>query len=158
MTIATIQLKNELFSSPVETTKDKVLSFRVEEGLYKLLEDLAQELELETVSNATRTILRFYLLNAIYEEEWKKLHSAEFKSFIKQVEKTGETAELENYRNLLAELSKYVQLMRAIIDRINISAEFFEGVMDKLETVTEKLEQVDIVWKKETSQEKRKNG
>lgn len=148
MTVATIQLNNELFTSPVETAKDKVLSFRVEEGMYKLLEDLAQELQLETVSNISRNILRFYLLNAIYEDQWNKLHSAEFKAFVKQVEKAGDTVELENYRSLLSDLSKYVQLMRAIIDRINISASFFEAEMNKLEQVTEKLEQLDIVWKK----------
>jgi hypothetical protein len=146
MTVATIELRNELFSSPVETAKDKVLSLRVEEAMYKLVEDIAQEIGTETVSATARKILRFYLLNAIYEEEWKKLHSKDFDKFLKQVEETGELVELENYRDLLAELSKYVQLMRAIIDRINISATFFESEMSKLEEVSDKLEQVDIIF------------
>lgn len=148
MTFRTLELRSELFSSPVEITKDKVVSLRVEQGLYNLLEDLSQELNSESVSQTARDILRFYLLNAIYEQEWKKLHSKDFESFLNQVEKTGKTVELENYRELLSELSKYVQLMRAIIDRINISAEFFENEMLELEQVTEKLEQADIVWKK----------
>ena len=149
MTLNTIELKNDLFNSPVETTKDKVLTFRLEESLYKLLFDLTKELDTETVSQTARKILRFYLLNAIFEEEWKVLHSENFKKYISQVSEAGNQVELENDRNLLSELSDYVELMRAIVDRINASAAFFGSVTAELEHVTQKLEEVEIVWKKE---------
>jgi len=150
MTLRTIELKNSLFNSPVETTKDRTLSFRLEESLYKLLLDLTKELDTETVSKTARKIIRFYLLNAIYEEEWEVLHSENFKKYFEKVKQAGNSIELDNYRNLLSELSEYVELMRAIVDRINASSAFFEAEMNKLELITSKFEEVDIVWKKET--------
>jgi len=152
MTVLTVEMKKELFSSPVETTKDKVLSFRIEEGLYKLLEDISKELDTDTVSNTARKILRFYLLNAIYEEEWKRFHSKDFSKLIQKVDQAGKTIELENFKNLVAELSEYAKLMRAIIDRINISSEFFEGEMSKLEETTSKLEGANILLRKASSE------
>jgi len=149
MTLNTIELKNGLFNSPVESTKDKVLSMRVEEGMHKLLADLTKELDTKTVSQTARKILRFYLLNAIYEEEWKRLHSKSFKIFAKEVARAGPEIEIQKYKRLLEDLQHYVELMRAIIDRINVSASFFESEMSKLEEVTEKLEEADILWKKE---------
>jgi hypothetical protein len=72
------------------------------------------------------------------------------------VEQAGEVVELENYRKLLSELSGYVELMRAIIDRINVSSEFFDNSLNKLEEITEKLEEVDIIWERGIQKGKKK--
>jgi len=58
MTIGTVELKKNLLN-PVESTKDKVLSFRIEESMHELLQDLSKELETETVSDTVRKILNF---------------------------------------------------------------------------------------------------
>jgi hypothetical protein len=148
MNASAIQLNEKLFRVPFETTKDKVISIRIEESLFSLLVDLSKELHVQSVSETVRKIIYFYLLNAIYEEEWKNLHSKNFESFINKVAEAGSQVELNNYKNLLQELSEYVVLMRAVVDRINASAGFFEGETDKLEEVTGKLEKAKIVWRK----------
>jgi hypothetical protein len=148
MNASAIQLNEKLFRVPFETTKDKVISMRIEESLYSLLVDLSKELHVQSVSETARKIIYFYLLNAIYEEEWKKIHSKNFESFINKVAEAGSQVELNNYKDLLQELSEYIVLMRAVVDRLNAAGGFFENEMNKLEEVTDKLEKTEIVWRK----------
>lgn len=148
MTIHELQSENILFSSLFSSTKDKAISFRVEESIYELLKDLAKELETETISQTARKILYFYLLNVIYEEEWKTIQAEGFEEYIKKVSDAGDKVELQKYKNLVEELSEYSKFMRSIIDRIALTEEFFDKEIGKLEEVTSKLQSVKIVLEK----------
>jgi len=148
MAIHELQAQNILFSSLFSSTKDKAISFRVEESIYELLKDLAKELETETISQTARKILYFYLLNVIYEEEWKTIQADSFEEYIKRVSEAGDRVELQKYKNLVEELSEYSKFMRSIIDRIALTEEFFDKEIKKLEEVTSKLENVKIVLEK----------
>jgi len=148
MTINELQLQNFLFNSLADSTKDKTVSFRVEESVYKLLQDLAKELETETISQTARKILYFYLLNVVYEEEWETVQAAGFEQYIQELKEAGDKIELLKYKNLLEKLHEYVQFMRSIIDRMRITEEFFSNEINKLEEVTTRLENVKIVLEK----------
>jgi len=148
MTTNEIQVEKFLFSSLFDTTKDRAISFRVEESIYTLLKDLSKELETETISQTARKILYFYLLNVIYEEEWKTVQAEGFEEFIQEAQETGDKVELQKYRNLLDQLSDYVEFMRSIVDRMHVTEEFFEKEVDKLSEVTSKLENVKIILEK----------
>jgi len=148
MTLGMVELQSEFMVSALETTKDKILSFRIEEGMYKLLEDLAKELDTETVSKTVRKILYYYLLNVIYEEEWEKVKAEGFEKYIQEVKEAGDKIELLKYKNLLEQLHEYVQFMRSIIDRMRITEDFFDNEVNKLSEVTRKLENVKIILEK----------
>ena len=148
MSLRAIDFRNEFLNSPMELTKDKVIALRIEPGMYKLLEELSQDLSAGSVSQVTRDILRFYLLNAIYEKEWKRIHSKDFQSFVEQIETAGNTIELENYRELLAEVSRYLKLLKEILKKTKNSVLFFDDVISELEEVTEKLEKVNIIFER----------
>jgi len=148
MTIHELQADNILFSSLFSSTKDKAISFRVEESIYELLKDLAKELETETISQTARKILYFYLLNVIYEEEWKTIQAEGFEEYMKKVAEAGDKVELQKYKNLVEELSEYSKFMRSIIDRIALTEEFFDKEIDRLAEATNKLESVKIILEK----------
>jgi hypothetical protein len=158
MTASTMEMKNDLFTFAVGSTKDKVLSFRIEEGMYKLLEDLAKEFDTDTVSQMARKILRFHLLNAIYEEEWKAVHSKDFNKFIQEVAGAGKEIEVERFKMFLQEFSEYLELLKSIGSRINFSIEFFEKRTQELEGVVSKLENASILFDRGINKGKSKNS
>jgi len=146
MTINELQLEKFLFSSLLNSNKDKVLSIRIEESMHELLQDLAKELETETVSDTVRKILNFYLINAIYEAEWKKLHSKDFQNFLEEVAEAGDTIEIDRFRRLLEEFSEYLEFLKSIAERVNHSVIFFEQKAKELEQVITRLEHASILW------------
>jgi len=146
MTIKTLEKGESLFGTLLTTTKDKVVSLRVEESLYDLLEQLSEQLETENVSQTIRKIIYFYLLNSIYEEEWKTLHSRDFEKFIQKAHKVGNRIELNKYKNLLGEISVYMKLIRTIANQLRSSENFFSEELDKLELAVRELEKASIYW------------
>ena len=143
MNLNAIQL--EEFS--VVTTKDKVLSLRVEESLYNFLEELSQEWNTGSVSQVVRKILSFYFMNKVYEEEWKKIHSENLESFIQELKNSGNEIELQKYKNLLEEFSGYLKVFRSIAEALKKTEVFFSGELDKLEYSMDKLQKAGIVWR-----------
>jgi hypothetical protein len=146
MTINELQLEKFLFSSLLNSNKDKVLSIRIEESMHELLQDLAKELETETVSDTVRKILNFYLINAIYEAEWEKLHSKDFQNFLEEVAEAGDTIEIDRFKRLLEEFSEYMDFLKSIAERVNHSIIFFEQKTEELEQVISRLEHASILW------------
>ena len=67
------QLIREMLASEFpETRRSKVLSLRVEESLFKALEEQAQEWNL-SISEALRKLITFYFLPLALEIEWRKV-------------------------------------------------------------------------------------
>lgn len=146
MTINELQLEKFLFSSLLNSNKDKVLSIRIEESMHELLKDLAKELETETVSDTVRKILNFYLINAIYEAEWEKIHSKDFQKFLEEVAEAGDNIELNKFKRLLEEFSEYLDFLKSMAERVRHSVIFFEEKNEELEKAISKLEHASILW------------
>jgi uncharacterized protein YaaW (UPF0174 family) len=146
MNYSTIEVEN---SSPIETTKNKVLSMRIEESLYNLLEDLTKELQTETVSNTARKVLYHYLLTSIYEKEWKNIHSENFEEFVQEVAEAGNKIEINKYKNLLKTFSEYLELSKSITDKVENSFRFVYEINEDLDKAVSKLEKAEIVWRKQ---------
>jgi hypothetical protein len=149
MVMSAIQLENKVNYSSGTATKDKVLSVRVEEGLYNLLEQLTEDWNSGSVSKTVRTLLLYYFLPMVYEEQWKKLTEGNFSRFVQEVLNSGNEMELQNYRNLLAKFSDYYSDMKTIAEKMTASEQFFNNQVEQLELVANKLEEVSILWKGE---------
>jgi len=155
MVMNAVQLENKVFYSP-GTTKDKVLSVRVEDSLYNLLEELTEDWNSGSVSKTVRTLLFHYFLPMVYEEQWKQLHSEGFKKYVQQVLNEGNEIELQKYKNMLERFSEYYSDMKTIAEKMQSSEKFFTEQVDMLEKVAEKLEEVSILWKGELFEGKKK--
>jgi hypothetical protein len=152
-----VQLENKLFYSGA-TTKDKVLSVRVEEGLYSLLEELSEDWNSGSVSKTVRTLLLYYFLPMVYEEQWKQVHSEGFEKYVKELMNEGNEIELQKYKNLLHKFSDYHSDMKTIAEKMQVSEDFFMEQVEMLEQVAEKLEKVSILWKGELFEGKKKQN
>jgi len=157
MSVNAIQLDKALYTSRAET-KDKVLSVRIEENLYELLEKLTGEWETGSVSKTVRTMFLNYLIPEIYEEQWKKIHSKSLENYIKKLLSEGDRIELEKYKELLEQFSEYMKHMRKVVEDMKASQEFFEGELEKLEEGANKLEAVSILWKGDLFEGKKKQN
>jgi len=145
----TVEIKEVFFSSLFSSTKDKVLSMRIEESLYKLLEELSKEMETETVSETVRKIISFYLLSAIFEEEWEKINSESFEEFVQEVAEAGDKIEIQKFKRLLQEVSEYLEFLKTLGDKVRNSVYFFEEKTQELGETISKLEQASIIWNEE---------
>lgn len=158
MTMNNVLLENKLSYSGTTTTKDKVLSVRVEEGLYNLLEELTEDWNSGSVSKTVRTLLLYYFLPVIYEQQWKQVHEENFRNYVQELLETGNEIELQKYRNLLEKVSDYISDMKSIGKNIVASEQFFQNQVDMLEKTVVKLEEVSILWKGELFEGKKKQN
>jgi len=156
MTLNSVQVENKLYYNSGTATKDKVLSVRIEEGLYKLLEELTEDWNLVSVSKTVRTLLLYYFLPMVYSEQWKQVQEKDFTSFIQEVLNSENEMELQKYKNLLEKLSEYFESMKTIAEKVNASEKFFSEQVDMFEQVAKKLEEVNILWKGELFEGKKK--
>ena len=79
--------QRELFSSTDTVTKDKVLTVRVEEGFYNLLEAYAEEMNTGSVANTARKILSMFLLPAIYKFEYENMKPEKLSEYVREKRK-----------------------------------------------------------------------
>jgi len=126
--------KQELFSSTDTVTKDKVISVRLEEALYSLLQAQAETWNLKTVSETVRKILSFHFLPLIYEIEWMN-RIPEYEQYKQEQETTGISFELSKYNQFLYEVNEYYEFTLEAISRGKIAVEFMEEIKEKMETV-----------------------
>lgn len=127
--------EQELFSSTDTVTKDKVLSVRLEEALFNLLQAQNETWKQKTVSETVRTILAFHFLPLVYEFEWKNRTPEQFEQYKQEQEKTGLSFELSRYNHFIFEVAEYYRFLVEAISRGNASIEYLEATKEKLETV-----------------------
>jgi len=127
--------EQELFSSTDTVTKDKVISIRLEEALFNLLQAQNESWKQKTVSETVRAILAFHFLPLVYEFEWKNRTPEEFEKYRLEQEKTGFSFELSRYSNFIFQVAEYYRFLVEAISRGNASIEYLEAVKEKLETV-----------------------
>jgi len=150
-----VQFENKLNVSPT-TTKDKVLSVRVEDSLYSLLEELTEDWKTGSVSKTVRTLLLYYFSPMFYEEQWKQVHSEDFSKYVQELLNEGNEIELQKYKNMLEKFSSYLKLFRTINEKVNATEQFLSEHEEMLEKVVSRLEEVSILWKGKVFEGKKK--
>lgn len=156
MVVTALQLDNRISYSSGTITKDKVLSVRVEEGLYNQLEKLTEEWNTGSVSKTVRTLLLYYFLPVLYEEQWKQVNSESFMRFVEIALAEGKEIELQKYKELMEVFSEYLTKIKTIAEGMNSSEQFFISQVELLEQVSEKLEEASILWKGKLFEGKKK--
>jgi len=122
----------EMFSSTDTVTKDKVISIRLEEALFNLLQAQNEIWKQKTVSETVRTILAYHFLPTVYE--------IELMNRIPEYEQYKNTIfEWSKYKDFLFEFNEYYEFILEAISRGKNSIEFLEVVKKKLETTLEEL-------------------
>ena len=120
--------EQELFSSTDTVTKDKVISIRLEEALFNLLQAQNEIWKQKTVSETVRTILAYHFLPTVYE--------IELMNRIPEYEQYKNTIfEWSKYKDFLFEFNEYYEFILEAISRGKNSIEYLEAVKEKLETV-----------------------
>jgi len=144
-TVERTELKRFFTSSGV-APKDKVISLRVEEALFELLEELTEEWKTGSVSMTLRIILSLFLIPAVYEEEWKRTKQENLSEYLELLKAEGEVVELQRFKQLLEELSKYKDFVNKMNLRLATSISFFEEEIKKVEEAVEILQDMKISW------------
>ena len=122
----------EMFSSTDTVIKDKVISIRLEEALFNLLQAQNEIWKQKTVSETVRTILAYHFLPTVYE--------IELMNRIPEYEQYKNTIfEWSKYKDFLFEFNEYYEFILEAISRGKNSIEFLEVVKKKLETTLEEL-------------------
>ena len=155
MVMNAVQFENKLNVSPT-TTKDKVLSVRVEDSLYSLLEELTEDWKTGSVSKTVRTLLLYYFSPMFYEEQWEQVHSENFNKYVQELLNEGNEIELQKYKNMLEKFSSYLKLFRTINEKVNATEQFLSEHEEMLEKVVSRLEEVSILWKGKVFEGKKK--
>lgn len=119
--------EKELLSSTDTVTKDKVISIRLEEALFSLLQAQNETWKQKTVSETVRTILAYHFLPTVYEME--------FMNRMPEYEQYKNTPfEWNKYRDFLFQVNEYYEFVLEAISRGKNSIEFMEVIKKKLET------------------------
>ena len=115
-----------VYSSTDTVSKDKVISVRVEEALYNLLEAQTESWKAKSVSNTVRTILSMYFLPVIYEFEWKNRKPEEFAQFTKEQKEQGFSLSLSRYSRFIYEMLGYISFLEEAEERGAVSMEYIQ--------------------------------
>ena len=148
----------ELFSSTDSITKDRVLSVRVEESLYFLLESFSEKWNTEGVGKAVRTILSMFFLPEVYKFELERMKPEKLAEFMQGKTKTGEPVSFDRFIHFTRELKQYAEFLAEAQERSSSSVELIEQEVQKVERAVFMLEQAQETWSKlfEENEEKQK--
>lgn len=129
------QLIREMLATEFpEERRSKVLSLRVEESLFKALEDQAEEWNLN-ISEALRKLITFYFLPLALEQKWREVLAGaeiEKKSFL-------ELIKLDLLEELYEDFKKGSLSMKYLINEFQYIKEVEDN---KLELDKERLEEL----------------
>jgi len=150
------EVEQEVFSSTDTVSKDKVLSVRIEPGLYNLLEALAESWSTGTVSNTVRTILSMFFLPVVYEYEYKNLVPEKLLEYKKQEQEQGFSFQLARFHKFLSELSEYKNLLNEAENVGALSMGFIADKKEQLSKIIGKLAGIELQLQKELIEEGKK--
>ena len=143
-TIETALPGNELYSSTDTVTKDKVISVRMEQGLYSMLEALAETWNTGTTANTVRTILSMYFLPVVFEYEWKNLTPEQVAEFKVQEQEQGFSQNLARLHRFLSELAEYRIFLTEAQAKGSASMEFIQQKLNQVESMVEQLAEAEL--------------
>lgn len=129
-----------------EFSKEKVLSVRVEESLYNLLEGLKDKWGSKTVSNTLRTLISMYFLPVMYRVEWETLKPEYLTEYLKEQREQGVSMELESYNQFIGETTRYLSFLKEAVEMSRISTNYLETTYNNIEGIlremTEKIQEI----------------
>jgi uncharacterized protein YutD len=134
----------ELYSSTDTVTKDKVVSVRMEQGLYSMLEALAEAWNTGSTANTVRTILSMYFLPVVFEYEWKNLTPEKVAEFKKQEQEQGFSQNLARLHKYLSELVEYRSFLVEAQTKGSASMEFIQQKLNQVESMVEQLAEAEL--------------
>lgn len=108
---------------------ERVLSVRVEETLYNLLEGLTDKWGSRNVSSTVRTLISMYFIPEVYKVEWETV----------KPEELGSNADLKSYEEFIQETTEYLSFLREAVERSKYSTEYLEGMQSKLEEIFKEM-------------------
>ena len=133
-----------LYSSTDSVTKDKVLSFRVEPGLFNLLEALTEKMDTGTVSKTARAIISMFLLPQIYKFELENMKPEKLSEVLNNHEEPGSFDSLYSF---IEELEKYSAFLNEAEQKGKNSLQLIENEKQKVEKTVFMLEKTKKKWK-----------
>jgi hypothetical protein len=134
----------ELYSSTDTVTKDKVISVRMEQGLYSMLEALTESWSTGTVSSTVRAILSMHFLPVVYEFEWRNLTPEKVAEFKKQEQEQGFSQNLARLHKFLSELVEYRTFLAEAQAKGSASMEFIQQKLNQVESMVEQLAEAEL--------------
>jgi hypothetical protein len=129
----------EVFSSTDTVSKDKVLSVRIEPGLYSLLEALTESWKTKNVSDTLRTILSMFFLPVVYEHEYKNLVPEKLETWKAEEQETGFSFQLARLEKFVEELSEYMDFLNEAEERGALSIGFIGAKKEQVQEAINKL-------------------
>jgi hypothetical protein len=134
----------ELYSSTDTVTKDKVVSVRMEQGLYSMLEALAETWNTGSTASTVRTILSMFFLPVVFEFEWKNLTPEMVAGFKQQEQEQGFSQNLARLHKFLSELVEYRGFLVEAQTKGSASMEFLQQKLNQVESMVEQLAEAEL--------------
>jgi hypothetical protein len=134
----------ELYSSTDTVTKDKVVSVRMEQGLYSMLEALAETWNTGSTASTVRTILSMFFLPVVFEFEWKNLIPEQVEQFQQE---QGFSQNLARLHRFLSELEEYRSFLAEAEAKGSASMEFIQQKREQVESMVEHLAGAELSLK-----------
>lgn len=144
----------EVYSSTDTVTKDKILTVRVEEGLWNLLEAYSEKMNTGSVAKTARAILSMFLLPQVYKYE---LESMKPEKLSEVVRNKKEPVTLDRYKRFIEELEKYSSFLAEAEEKSKVSIQFIEQEKQKVEKTVSMLKKVQTKWKELLFEENEEN-
>jgi hypothetical protein len=134
----------EVYSSTDTVSKDKVLSVRIEPGLYSLLEALTEQWRTGSVSATVRNLLSMYFLPVVYELEWKNISPERVGEFRKQEQEQGYSMNLARLHKFLSELSEYMSFLVEAEEKGALSLGFIADKKEQVLSIIQNLAEAEL--------------
>lgn len=108
---------------------ERVLSIRVEETLYNLLEGLTEKWGSRNVSSTVRTLISMYFIPEVYRVEWETI----------KPEELGSSMDLKSYEEFIQETTEYMSFLREAVERSKYSTNELEVMQSKVEGIFKEM-------------------
>jgi len=142
-----VEEQKEMFSSTdFRGAKERMLSFRVSEALYSVLEAQTENWKAPNLSETARTILSMYFLPVIYEFEWREKKPEELSEALQEHKEKGFSLELSRLNKFLFEIGGYMMFLEEAEEKSSTSLKYIHETRLKIASIMhemkEKMERV----------------
>jgi len=137
----------QVYSSTDTVTKDKVLTVRVEEGFYNLLEALAEKMNTGSVSKTARAILSMFLIPQVYKFELENMKPEKLSELLHEKQQAGEPVSFDRFKRFIEKLENYNAFLTEAGEKSKASMQFIEQEKEKVEKTVSMLQQAQETWK-----------
>ena len=142
-----VEMFEELYSSTDTATKDKVLTVRVEEGLWNLLQALSETMNTETVSKTARAILSMFLIPQVYKFELENMKPEKLSELVQEKQQAGEQVSFDRFIQFIHKLEEYDSFLAEAEQKSKVALQFIEQEKCKVEKTVSMLKKAQETWK-----------